>query len=183
MLFPLADRPSPCLIERLQTTGDLEDRYGGSYDDHMTEEGCEQLKATARKLVGKSIEIIFSSPLIRARESTEIIAQAVDAPVQIVEGLRERHYGVLTGLTKEEARQKYPDVVESHKDYLYTDPEGESYDDFSRRVVDTFKGILTKNHATVAVVSHGGPIKILLKHLGRPAPDKLDDGHIIELIA
>lgn len=169
------------LIRHGQTTGDLEDRYGGSYDDHMTEEGYETLQATAQRLVGKGIEVIFSSPLIRARESAEIIAQAVGAPVEVVEGLQERHYGVLTGLTKEEAKQKYPDVVEAHKDYMSTDPEGESYDDFYRRAVDTFKGILTKNHATVAVVSHGGPIEMILKHLGQPAPDKLDDGHIIEL--
>ena len=170
------------LIRHGQTTGDIEDRYGGSYDDHMTEKGHEQLRATAQKLSGKGIEVIFSSPLIRARESAEIIAQAVGgAPVEVVEGLQERHYGVLTGLTKEEARQKYPEVVESHTDYMYTDPEGESYDDFYRRAVDTFKDILTKGHATIAIISHGGPIKMILKHLGQPAPEKLDDGHIIEL--
>ncbi len=171
------------LVRHGQTTGDIEDRYGGSYDDHMTEKGREQLGVTAQKLVGKGIEVVFSSPLIRARESAEIISQAVGAPVQIVEGLEERDYGVLTGLTKKEAREKYPDVVESHKDYLSTDPEGEGYDDFNRRVVDTFKDILTRNDATVAIVSHGGPIKMILRHLGQPAPDKLDDGHIIELIS
>lgn len=170
------------LIRHGQTTSDIEDRYGGSYDDHLTEKGREQLKATAQKLVGKDIEVIFSSPLIRARESAEIIAQAIGTPVEIVDGLQERHYGVLSGLTKEEARQKYPDAVESHKDYSQTDPGGESYGDFYRRAVDAFKGILAKNHATVAIVSHGGPIKMILKHLNQPAPDKLDDGHIIELV-
>lgn len=169
------------LIRHGQTTGDIEDRYGGSYDDRMTELGREQLGATAQKLAGKGIEVIFSSPLTRARESADIISQTIGAPVEIVVGLEERHYGVLTGLTKEEAREKYPEAVESHKDYMSTDPEGESYDDFCRRAVDAFKGIVSKNYATVAIVSHGGPIKMILKHLGQPAPDKLDDGHILEL--
>lgn len=171
------------LIRHGQTTGDIEGRYGGSYDDHMTEEGYEQLVGTAQKLVGKGIEIIFSSPLIRARESAEIIAHVIGASVQVIEGLRERHYGVLTGLTKEEAKQKYPDVVESHKDYMSTDPEGESYNDFYQRVIKTYIGVVAdnQNHATIAIVSHGGPIKMILKHIGWPTPDKLDDGHIIEL--
>jgi len=38
------------LIRHGQTTGDLEDRYGGTYDDHLTELGHEQLQATAEKL-------------------------------------------------------------------------------------------------------------------------------------
>lgn len=41
-----------------------------------------------------------------------------------MEGLEERSYGVLTGLTKQEALAKYPEAVEAHKDPMNTDPEG-----------------------------------------------------------
>src|SRR6056297_1925659 len=57
------------LIRHGETTGDLEDRYGGSYDDHLTDKGREQLAHTATQVADKGIEIIFHSPLIRARES------------------------------------------------------------------------------------------------------------------
>jgi broad specificity phosphatase PhoE len=169
------------LVRHGETTGDVEDRYGGSYDDHLTDLGKEQLAVTANSLVGKDIEIILTSPLIRAKESAEIISSKIECPVEIMSGLEERSYGVLGGLTKVEALEKYPEVVEAHKDPLNTDPEGENYDDFKNRVLGTFQKITQKEHNTIAVVSHGGPIKQILAHLGESIPDKIGDGGIIEV--
>jgi len=169
------------LIRHGETTGDVEDRYGGSYDDHLTDLGKEQLAATANNLVDKDIEVIFVSSLIRAQESAEIISSKIECPVEILNGLEERSYGVLGGLTKAEALEKYPEVVEAHKDPLNTDPEGESYDDFKNRVLETFQKISQKEYNTIAVVSHGGPIKQILAHLGESIPDKIGDGGIIEV--
>ncbi len=171
------------LIRHGETTSDLEDRYGGSYDDHLTERGREQLQETANKLVDKGIEIIFASSLIRTRESAEIISSKINSSIEIKEGLRERHYGVLTGLTKTEALEKYPEVVEAHKNPKNTDPEGESFEDFKNRVLNTFKDLLKENYQTIAVVSHGGPIKQILSHLNMNVPEKLGDGEIIEIIS
>lgn len=169
------------LVRHGETTGDVEDRYGGSYDDHLTDLGKEQLAVTANNLVGKGIEVILTSPLIRAKESAEIISSKTACPVEIVNGLEERSYGVLGGLTKAEALEKYPEVVEAHKNPLNTDPEGESYDDFKDRVLETFQKITQKEYATIAVVSHGGPIKQILAHLGESIPEKIGDGGIIEV--
>jgi broad specificity phosphatase PhoE len=170
------------LIRHGQTTGDLEDRYGGSYDDHLTPHGQDQLKETAKNLVGKGIETIFASKLIRAQEAAEIISSEINAPVETVEGIEERHYGILTGLTKAEALEKYPDVVEAHKDSQNTDPEGESFIDFQNRVITAFQDIASENYSTIAIVSHGGPIKQILKHLNLLIPEKIEDGGIIEVI-
>jgi broad specificity phosphatase PhoE len=169
------------LIRHGQTTGDLEDRYGGSYDDHLTPHGQDQLKETGGNLVTKGIEIILSSKLIRAQEAAQIIGSEINIPIETVEGIEERHYGVLTGLTKAEALEKYPEVVEAHKDPANTDLEGESFVDFQNRVLLAFKDIALKNYSTVAVVSHGGPIKQILKHLNLPIPDTIKDGAVIEI--
>src|SRR3989344_3112401 len=126
------------LIRHGETTGDKEDRYGGNYDDHLTDLGKRQIKETAEKLVGKNIEIIFTSPLIRTKEATDIINSKTNCPVEVVS-------------------------------------------DFEERVITTFQYILTKGHNTIAVVSHGGPIKQILGHMGQPMPEKLGDGEIIEL--
>ncbi|PIR98271.1 MAG: histidine phosphatase family protein [Candidatus Colwellbacteria bacterium CG10_big_fil_rev_8_21_14_0_10_42_22] len=171
------------VIRHGETTGDVEDRYGGSYDDYLTEKGREQLVDTASKLVGKGIEKIFSSSLTRAKESSEIISEAIGAPIETLDGLRERDYGVLGGLTKVEALEKYPEAVEAHKDPLNTDPDGESWEDFQRRTVDTFESLAKEQYGTIAIVSHGGPIKRILAHLGLPLPEKLGDGEIIEIEA
>lgn len=169
------------LVRHGETTGDIEDRYGGSYDDYLTGLGKEQLAVTANNLVDKGIEIILTSPLIRAKESAEIIKLKTTCPIEIIHGLEERDYGILSGLTKAEALEKYPDVVEAHKDPLNTDPEGENYYDFRNRVLDTFQKITQKEYNTIAIVSHGGPIKQILAHLGENIPEKIGDGEIIEV--
>ena len=171
------------LIRHGETTGDLEDRYGGAYDDHLTELGKSQLQQTALQLQGKGIEIIFHSSLIRARESAEIIADRIDCPLVEITGVRERSYGILGGLTKTEALEKYPEAVQAHQDYLNTDPEGESFADFETRVITTFQDILTQNteRHTIAILAHGGSLKRILAHLGEPLPDSIADGGVIEV--
>jgi broad specificity phosphatase PhoE len=75
------------------------------------------------------------------------------------------------------------EVVEVHNDPLNTDPERESYDDFKNRVLETFQKITQKEYNKIAVVSHGGPIKQILAHLGESIPEKIGDGGIIEVNA
>ena len=89
---------------------------------------------------------------------------------------------MLGGLTKEEAQQEYPEAVELHKDPANTDPGGESQSSFTERVLESFQSILDHRHQAVAIVSHGGPIKVLLRHLNKPIPEKLGDGEIIEIL-
>lgn len=169
------------LIRHGETTGDVEDRYGGIYDDALTERGQIQLQQTARQLTGKGIEIIFTSPLLRARQSADIIASVIGAPIKVVEGLRERSYGVLTGLTKTEALVQYPEAVEAHKNPDNTDPEGESRVDFEVRILRAFEQVRASGHTAVAVVAHGGSLKIIMRVLGAPIPEKIGDGEIFEI--
>jgi broad specificity phosphatase PhoE len=168
------------LIRHGETTGDVEDRYGGSYDDSLTEKGRQQLQETAKHLAGIRVDKLYTSTLKRAKESAEIINAALNTEVEYLDGLRERNYGVLGGLTKQEALQKYPEAVEAHKDPKNTDPEGESLTEFSDRVLRTFQYISSQKLETVVVVSHGGPIKTILRQLALPIPEKIGDGEIIE---
>ncbi len=169
------------LIRHGQTTGDLEDRYGGTYDDHLTELGQKQLQETADKLVDSGIETIFHSPLVRARESAEIISNTINCTLVQIKGVQERDYGILGGLTKTEALAKFPEAVKAHKDHTNTDPEGESWADFNDRVVTAFTSIVEQAPESFAILAHGGSIKRILAHLGEPLPDSIPDGGIIEL--
>jgi broad specificity phosphatase PhoE len=169
------------LIRHGQTTGDIEDRYGGAYDDSLTEEGRQQLKRTASKLEGRKIDKIFTSSLKRAQESTEIINVIAQTEVEVLPGLQERNYGVLGGLTKTEALEKYPDVVELHKNADNTDPEGEPRKDFINRVVNSFESIVKEPLNNIIIVGHGGSIKVILTYLNLPRPSSIGDGEIIEV--
>lgn len=169
------------LVRHGETTGDVESRYGGNYDDHLTDHGRKQLLETAKKLAGKDIQIIFTSNLIRAKESAEILSEQLGCEIETVEGVEERNYGVLAGLTKTEAMELYPEAVEAHKNPENTDPEGESFVDFQNRTLEAFNGIFSRNYSTVVVVSHGGPLKQVLKYVDLPIPEKIGDGEIIEV--
>jgi len=169
------------LVRHGETTGDVEDRYGGRYDDHLTEKGKLQLAETAKQLEGKGIEVVFVSPLIRARESAEIIQARLGCSVETIEEIQERNYGILGGLTKSEAIERYPDAVERHKDPRNTDPEGEDFDAFHERVIRGFKAIVEQDYRVAVVVSHGGPIKSILRQIGEEVPERIGDGGIMEL--
>jgi broad specificity phosphatase PhoE len=56
-------------IRHGETTGDVENLYGGIYDDHLSPKGRDQAQRLAIVLKDKGIERIFSSPLIRAKET------------------------------------------------------------------------------------------------------------------
>ncbi|MEN9558215.1 MAG: hypothetical protein RL141_584 [Candidatus Parcubacteria bacterium] len=154
------------LIRHGQTTGDVEDRYGGDYDDHLSLEGRKQSERLAEELKEKGIALIISSPLIRARETSEIISRNT-APIVIEKDLRERNqYGILTGEVKSDARQKYPDLVEKVKDRLNTIEGAESYEDFSRRVQTVFHRLATDAvHSCIGIVWHGGPMRVLFRDI------------------
>jgi|SRR3989344_5802453 len=164
------------LIRHGQTTGDVEDRYGGTYDDHLTNLGKQQSEERAKKLVGLSIEAIFASPKIRAQEAAEIIAEQLSLPIIIVDALRERNfYGVLSGMVKSEAKEKHPDIVALLEDVHNTLPEGEPYNELGTRITDALRTIGNSPHETVAAVTHGGPISFIFRDILKKGEVKVDD--------
>ncbi len=151
------------LIRHGQTTGDVEDRYGGDYDDELTAIGKTQAEDLAKKLKETDFEILFASPKIRAQQTAKILSSVLGGKYETLEYLRERNKnGVLTGLTKEEANEKYPDLVEAAKDYRNLIDGGESFEDFKLRVINVWSQIINTNYSTIAVVTHGGVIITLL---------------------
>ena len=154
-------------IRHGETTGDIENRYGGDYDDHLSDKGKEQSETLAEILKDKGIEIIYSSSLIRAQETAQAIAEKTGCEVKVESEIRERNqYGILTGMTKEEAKKKYQKQVELLKDRLNTIDGAESYEDFNKRVSDTFEKLTSNSkYNTIAIVSHGGPFRVLFRDI------------------
>ncbi len=67
------------LVRHGETTGDVEDRFDGAYDDHLSPKGKQQSGKLVNKLENKNIEIIYHSPLIRATETAEILSEKLIA--------------------------------------------------------------------------------------------------------
>lgn len=154
------------LIRHGESTGDIEDRYGGDYDDHLSEKGQSQATELAVKLKDKGIEKVFVSPLIRAKETDETVRSILEIESEIVENLRERNqYGILTGMVKSEAKEKYPELVEELKNFHNTIKNAESYENFQQRIIAAFENIVMQKSSCVAVITHGGPIKVILRKI------------------
>src|SRR3989338_8020295 len=104
------------LIRHGETTGDVEDRYGGDYDDKLTLKGRRQVRGLAAKLNGKNIGFIFHSSRIRATQTAKILSEKLRASMKVVSDMRERnYYGKLTGMVKSEAQKLHPQLVAEMK--------------------------------------------------------------------
>lgn len=169
------------LVRHGQTIGDIEDRYGGDYDDSLTDEGEIQALKLADQLKDAGIQAVLCSPKIRAKQVAEIFKSAIGCEVNVLENLRERNqYGVLTGLIKSEAKEKSPDLVEEVKDYRNTIEGAESYEDFRRRVEKVFGEFTSVPYSTIAVVTHGGVIRTIFREILKEGEiDVFDCGYAV----
>lgn len=152
-------------IRHGQTTGDVEDRYGGAYDDELSAEGITQTHNLADKLGNSGIQILFCSPLIRAQQTAKILKSKLNCEIKTVKGLRERNKnGILTGMTRSEAEIKYPKLVEELKDYRSQIQGAESQDDFTKRIKKVFIEIVNnENYSTIGIITHGMPFWVVFK--------------------
>lgn len=148
------------LIRHGQTTGDVEDKYGGAYDDELTNKGRVQARKLADRLGDSGIQVIFCSPMKRAQQTAKILQAKIGCEIRTVENLRERNKnGILTGMTKDEAKAKYPELVEKLKDYKSQIEGAESQADFVERIKKAFAYVTSDvKYSTIGIVTHGGPI-------------------------
>jgi len=167
-----------------QTTGDIEDRYGGDYDDHLNKLGITQAQLLADSLKDKGIEKIFVSPLMRAKETAEILGKTLNLVPEVIPDLKERNQnGILTGMIKSEAKNKYPKLVDLLRDYKNTIEGAESFEGFQMRIIRAIEGISKTNYETIALVTHGGPIMTILRQIESVPNYKIEDCAFAELMA
>lgn len=170
------------LMRHGQTSGDVEDRFGGDYEDHLTDLGKSQAKVLASKLLDLKIEKIFYSPRIRAVETAKIIEQVTNIPIETEDDLRERNaYGILTGELKSVAKEKYPELIEELKNPKATISGAEEYNLFKNRVINVFNKIVCYDLDTIGIITHGGVISCFLREVMVRERKSLADCALIEL--
>lgn len=134
-------------------------------DVELAPEGREQADLLGQRLKTYDIEAVYSSDLIRARETADIINKHLNKPRVIDERWQEANFGGMTGLTNDEMREKYGDFLEKRatmtEDIPYPDG-GENCRMVFERSFEALRDLTKENYENVCVVTHGGVIRALL---------------------
>ena len=154
------------MLRHGQTEHSAQRRYSGRGDLPLTELGERQAAAAAARLSRiEGVAAVVSSPLLRARQTAQPVADALDVPLSVHEGLVETDFGAWEGLTFAEARERDPQLhVRWITDTSVAPPGGESMDAVHRRVRRVRDQLITEHAAaTLVVVTHVTPVKALLR--------------------
>jgi probable phosphoglycerate mutase len=152
------------LLRHGQTEHTPERRFSGRNDLPLSLTGRAEAEAAAARAAELGIEVVIASPLLRTRQTAEIVAASLGLPVTFDEDLVELDFGDLEGLTFDEAVARHPLAARRFgSDVTVRAPGGESVADVSARVSRARRRILSEHAGrTVLVVSHVTPIKLLL---------------------
>lgn len=180
----------PCtiyLVRHGETEWNVKKLLQGHSDSPLTETGLQQAENLAKKLDGITFSAMYSSDLLRAKRTAEIIAMEKQMAVTATKILRERAFGALEGkdyqtyksalqeqtkqfdlLTHHEERLQFkysPDIESDHELFQRISP-------FIREVALAFPG------ENVLMVTHGGMMKAFLLAMGFGTYEELQFGAI-----
>ena len=161
------------LVRHGQSEWNAKNLFTGWKDPDLTHKGIEEAVNAGKKIneYGLSFSCMFTSALVRAQNTAKIILKEIqqeDIPTYQDKNLNERAYGSLTGMDKDEARQKFgsEQVQIWRRSFDTCPPDGESLKDTYNRVVPYFqKNILPRlaDGKNVLVSAHGNSLRALVK--------------------
>lgn len=146
-----------CLVRHGETDWNAIGRLQGSTDIPLNNNGKYQARECGEFLAKDKWDLIVTSPLMRARQTAEIISNIVRIPMVEMSEFVERHFGDAEGMTVQERSTTFPD-----KKYINV----EEWEDLISRVTIGLEKI-TQNYKSkrVIVVVHGAVINAILAEL------------------
>ena len=155
---------------------------GRHLESHLTEKGQMEVKETAKLLKSMSISQIYSSPVTRALETTQIVGEELGLDYEIDDRLYEIDLGKLAGTNYDEVLNKYGNLFLSFymgDDSVLSNHGVESFTAVKSRVRDLLDQVMVKhdNH-NVLLVTHLDPIKAAISYILDLKPESLYKWHM-----
>ena len=155
-------------IRHGESEGNAQGIMQGLKDFPLSETGRSQSQAAGKWLLDKDIDEVFTSPLIRAKQTAEIIAATLTKPAPtVVNTLRELDAGLFSGCTAAEIQREFPDAWQAFRRHSWEEvPDAESVQSLWDRACSVWNKIIeTANSGNrhIAVVTHGGILQWLYK--------------------
>ena len=153
-------------IRHGETAWNVASRIQGQLDIGLNKIGRWQARQLALALADESLQAIYSSDLLRAWDTAISVGDAVNTPVQTVNALRERGFGVFEGKTFEQIGELWPDQAQRwrKREPSFSPAGGESLIEFRDRIVNTVNRLAAAHTgAQIALVAHGGVMDVLYR--------------------
>lgn len=158
-----------CITRHGETDWNQQGILQGWTDVILNALGRRQARDMAAQFDRTGFAAVWSSPLLRARETAEIIAPLIRLPFpRFHRGLMERNFGVFQGIPKSELAELNPVELQL---ILKRNPAGhfeggESMDEFADRVLGAIVNIGGHSHGTKAlVITHGWVMDVVTRHV------------------
>lgn len=155
---------------------------GRHLESHLTEKGKMQVKDTAQLLKSMSISKIYSSPVTRTIETTQIVGEELGLDYEIDDRLYEIDLGKLAGTNYDEVLNKYGNLFLSFymgDDSVLSNHGVESFTAVKSRIRDLLDQIMTRhNNHNVLLVTHLDPIKAAISYMLDLKPESLYKWHM-----
>lgn len=148
--------------------------FTGWEDVNLTDQGKIEAKLAAFAIQNLKVDVnhAYTSALKRASKTLEIVLNVLKKDIPIISdpALNERNYGSLTGMNKDEARNKWGDeqVKLWRRSYDIAPENGESLKDTCNRTIPYFKkNILPKLHdgENIIITAHGNSLRSIIMHV------------------
>ena len=155
------------LIRHGETEWNSQKRMQGHSNSNLSEVGRGQIQALGELMKNVSFDHIYSSDSLRARQTAEAITQYSGHTLQFDQRIREKNLGVFEGLTSTEAKERHPEIYRLFKTAgaNYVIDEGESTQQLLERALEFSEEIRLRHpQERVVMVTHGGVVRVLMKH-------------------
>ena len=141
--------------------------HEGRYDAPLTDVGRAQVSARAEEWqsCGVTFGLIVASPLLRASESAQIVADVLGVPIEFDPEWMEQDNGPLARLPFDLANERYPrpDLANPFQPYVPSAGEGEGAWDLYTRAAGALQRVVRRARSSSLVVAHGGILNAAMR--------------------
>lgn len=158
------------IVRHGETEWNRSGKLQGHGDSDLTELGVRQAKSVARELKNVEFDHIYSSDLLRAKKTAEIIALEHKLAIKTTKLLRERNWGKYEGKNREvfiDINKLVAELTRKERFSFKINPEIESDEEIVSRLITFIREVAVGNpNKTMLVATHGGIMRAFLIHIG-----------------
>lgn len=179
------------LLRHGQSEWNLANKFTGFYDANLSEQGIQEARQAGKYLADAGIHFdqVFTSTLTRANRTARLALESagqgelIDTMIAH-DDLRERDYGDLVGLDKDETRAKYGEeqVHIWRRSYDTRPPGGECLKDVVENRVEPYYNAnikpMVEEGKNILIAAHGNSLRAMLIILGVETPDTINDAEM-----